>query len=83
MALIEAMACGLPVVTTDSGAIPEVVGDTGIILKEADVKEMSRTIFYLISNRDKLRNLSQRSLNHAKKFYDSRAVSAGLAKLYI
>ena len=34
--LVEAMACGVPVVGSDSGAIPEVVGDAGLIFPEGD-----------------------------------------------
>lgn len=34
--LIEAMACGVPVVASDSGEIPRVVGDAGIIVPEGD-----------------------------------------------
>ena len=35
-ALAEAMACGVPVVGSDSGAIPEVVGDAGLLFPEGD-----------------------------------------------
>jgi glycosyltransferase involved in cell wall biosynthesis len=35
--LIEGMACGVPVVGSDSGEIPFVIGDTGLVLPEADV----------------------------------------------
>lgn len=34
--LIEAMACGVPVVGSDSGAIPDVIGSAGLIVKEGD-----------------------------------------------
>lgn len=34
---VEAMACGVPVLTSDSGSLPEVVGDAGMVLPEADV----------------------------------------------
>jgi glycosyltransferase involved in cell wall biosynthesis len=34
--LIEAMACGVPVIGSDSGAIPEVIGDAGLIVPERD-----------------------------------------------
>jgi glycosyltransferase involved in cell wall biosynthesis len=36
MVLIEAMACGLPVISTRSGSIPEVVGDSGLLIQPND-----------------------------------------------
>jgi glycosyltransferase involved in cell wall biosynthesis len=45
---IEAMACGVPVIASDSGEIPLVVGDAGIVVPEADldawVKAIQKTI---------------------------------------
>lgn len=38
--LIEAMACGVPVVGTDSGAIPEVIDDAGLVVPEGDVEAL-------------------------------------------
>jgi glycosyltransferase involved in cell wall biosynthesis len=35
--LIEAMACGVPVIGSDSGGIPAVIGEAGLIFPEADV----------------------------------------------
>ncbi|MBC7261794.1 MAG: glycosyltransferase, partial [Chloroflexi bacterium] len=45
--LIEAMACQVPVIGSASGAIPEVVGDAGIIVPEGDCDALARAIEHL------------------------------------
>ena len=40
----EAMACGTPVISTSGGALPEVVGDGGIIIPPADTKSLATAI---------------------------------------
>lgn len=82
MSLIESMACGLPIVTTNSGAIPEVVGDAGIPLDQRDVDKMVKTLRDLIQNPGKRKELSLLSLARAKAVYDAKNISKQLAKLY-
>lgn len=82
MVLVEAMACGLPVVATSSGAIAEVVGEAGIVLQERKTSIITQTIFDLLSSKDRLTKLSKLSLSRAKKIYDSEKVATKLAKLY-
>jgi glycosyltransferase involved in cell wall biosynthesis len=82
MSLIEAMACGLPIVTTDSGAIPEVVGDASIALDQRDVDKMVKTLRDLIQNPGKRAVLSRLSLARARALYDAKIISKQLSKLY-
>lgn len=42
--LIEAMSSGVPVVGSDSGAIPEVIGDAGLVVREGDAKGLMESI---------------------------------------
>lgn len=44
----EAMACGVPVVSTDGGALPEVVGDAGVIVPVKDVDALADAIDALL-----------------------------------
>lgn len=55
----EAMACGTPVVSTIAGALPEVVGDAGMMVPPADVKALVNAISALITNPDKRQQLSE------------------------
>ncbi len=46
----EAMACGVPVISTDGGALPEVVGDAGIIVPVRDASALEQAIESLLQN---------------------------------
>lgn len=46
----EAMACGVPVISTTGGALPEVVGDAGILVPPADSGALVKAITTLLDN---------------------------------
>jgi len=46
----EAMACGVPVVSTDGGALPEVVGDAGVIVPAKNIDELINAIDGLLQD---------------------------------
>jgi len=46
----EAMACGVPVVSTDGGALPEVVGDAGVQVPIEDSKAIAAAVAQLLEN---------------------------------
>ena len=54
--VLEAMACGIPVVGFNTGGIPEMVinGENGYIVEKANVDEMKNNIFQLVNNKDLL-----------------------------
>jgi glycosyltransferase involved in cell wall biosynthesis len=83
MALVEAMACGLPIVTTNSGAIPEVVGDAGVLIEEGNVDKMVKTIRNLLTSPDLITKYSKLSHVRATKFYDSKKIAEKLKNLYL
>lgn len=55
----EAMACGVPVISSDGGALPEVVGDAGIIVPAGNSEALAGAIQSLLDNPQKRRQLEQ------------------------
>lgn len=57
ISLVEAMACGLPVLASRNGGIPEIVvdGTTGSLLTPGDIAAWATAIEHLSKNRDKLK----------------------------
>ena len=66
--VFEAMACGTPVITSDGGALPEVVGNAGLIFKLADPSGLSNAIRECLEDRNLHSSLIARGLEHAKQF---------------
>ncbi len=50
--LIEAMACGVPMVGSQSGEIPNVIGEAGLIFPEGDTRKLAERLKQLYSDRD-------------------------------
>ena len=57
--LIEAMSCEVPVIASDSGEIPNVMGDAGLIFKEGDYRDLAEKIVMLRDNADLRLKLSK------------------------
>lgn len=59
----EAMACGVPVISTTGGALPEVVGDCGILVPPADYQSLTKAIIHLLDHPDHAKDLGQAGYN--------------------
>ena len=67
--LIEGMACGIPVVGSDSGEIPFVIGDAGIVLPEADTAEWTKELAELLESPARRAELGARGRERAESAY--------------
>jgi glycosyltransferase involved in cell wall biosynthesis len=67
--LIEAFASGIPVIASDSGEIPYVVGDAGVIVPEGDEAAWVERIGELLENPELRADLSGRGLERAQIKY--------------
>jgi glycosyltransferase involved in cell wall biosynthesis len=78
--LIEAMACGIPVLASPSGEIPYVVGDTGVLVAEDDAAAWRREIERLLGNETVRAVMSARGLERVRQRFTWRqAARAHLA----
>lgn len=60
--VIEAFACGVPVIASDSGEIPNVVGDAGVVLGEHDEQGWAQALSELLENPAQRSDLASRGL---------------------
>lgn len=71
LVLIEAMAAGLPIITTDKGCISEMIihNENGIIIEKNNVEEIAVSVAELINDIDLCRNFSINNIQKYKNYY--------------
>ena len=78
--LVEAMASGVPVVGSDSGAIPGVIGEAGLVLPEGDVKALAHALERLRDDSDLRGDLQAKGrARFLAQFTDARIAAATVA----
>jgi glycosyltransferase involved in cell wall biosynthesis len=73
--LIEAFACGIPVVASDSGEIPHVVGNAGVVVPERDAAAWERALSHLLIDRSRREDLARRGRQRAATNYDHSVIA--------
>jgi len=70
LAALEAMACEVPVISTNTGGIPEmnIHGVTGFLSGVGNVEEMAKNAIYLLSDKERLLQFKRNALKQARKF---------------
>ncbi|MBS3026829.1 MAG: glycosyltransferase family 4 protein [Dolichospermum sp. DET50] len=66
--ILEAMACGTPVITSNVSAMPEVVGDAGVLVNPRDAKEIANAVINLYDNPSYYQEIKQKNLTRTKLF---------------
>jgi glycosyltransferase involved in cell wall biosynthesis len=67
--LVEAMAAGVPVVGSSSGAIPEVIGDAGLVVPEGDPGALARALERVLTEPDLRTTLVNRGRQRVRRHY--------------
>ena len=79
MPVLEAMAAGIPVISSNRAALPEVCGEAAWLVDPRDNRELSQAMRELAENPVRWRELAARGISHASRFTWGRAVAATLA----
>lgn len=82
MSLLEAMACGLAVVATECGAIPEVTGGNALLVRQKNSQVLAWSLARLLDSQFLLKQQQTKALAWAKLHFDARIQSAKILKLY-
>lgn len=72
---LEAMACGVPVITSNVSSIPEVVGDTGLMLDPQDVDGFAKGMEALLAAPDVRDAMARKALARSTQFTWASCVS--------
>jgi N-acetyl-alpha-D-glucosaminyl L-malate synthase BshA len=83
LSALEAMACGVPVIASDSGGIPEVIshGESGLLNSVGDTYQMTKNALKLLSNESLLESFKINAYKQAMKF-DIEVILPKYEKLY-
>lgn len=78
LAALEAMACGVPVVATHVGGLPELVlhEQTGFLVKEHDIEALAKSTLDILKNADMHQQFSQAASRASEQFEQSTIVSS-------
>nr|MBC7244583.1 glycosyltransferase family 4 protein [Chloroflexota bacterium] len=80
--LAEAMLAGTPVIGSDSGAIPEVIGDAGLIFPEGDVGALRERLTWLIEHPEERKQLAEAGKRRALAHFTDEAIAKATLQVY-
>ena len=78
----EAMACGTPVISTTGGALPEVVGDAGVLVPPADSVALEKAILSLLDDPERRNELSRAGFDRINKRFTWKHAAERIVNVY-
>jgi glycosyltransferase involved in cell wall biosynthesis len=76
------MACKVPVIGSNSGEIPYVIGNSGLVFPEGDVKALANCILQLIEKPEVAQNFGEMGYQKAMTQYTNRALAKQQLEFY-
>lgn len=80
--LAEAMLVGTPVIGADSGAIPEVIGDAGLIFPAGDVGALRERLTWLMAYPEERKRLGELGRQRALAYFTDEAIAKATLQIY-
>ena len=81
--LIEAMACGIPVVGSDSGEIPQVIGEAGLIFPEEHEASLRGHLSRLMKDKRLCYALAEKGRTRVKEGFAQRHIALATHDVYV
>jgi glycosyltransferase involved in cell wall biosynthesis len=78
---LEAMTCGTPVIASNTGALPEVIGYREFLFNPTDVKDIARVIKRALGDRQATKAMAERQRNRAAAFSWAKSAAIAVAAL--
>lgn len=77
--VLEALACGIPVITSNVSSMPEVAGDAGILVNPRRVDELADALWRILTDRELHDELARKGVERAQMFSWTRTARETLA----
>jgi glycosyltransferase involved in cell wall biosynthesis len=79
--ILEAMACGTPVICSNTSSLPEVAGDAALLVDPLDVDALARGILQVVVNEERRSDLTEKGFRQAQLFSWQRCAREAMAVL--
>jgi len=80
--LVEAMACGIPVISTRSGSIPDIIGESGELIPHSSPELIGHVLKAWIHDPELRAAWAQKALARARTHFDALSVSRQIENFY-
>lgn len=80
--IVEAMSCGVPVIGSDSGEIPNTIGDAGVVVPEGDAAALATALDDLLTNDEKRLAFGRHARRRVLEHFTQAAIAGRYDALY-
>lgn len=77
--VLEAMACGTPVITSNTSSLPEVAGDAAVLVDPYDVESIGHAMYAVLTQPALAASMSEKGMKHAAQFTWERTARETIA----